>query len=78
MLAGCLTETQRISDARNKAVERNLNRRWCGETMSIENRTEFSRRLWGGYGHILRILWWLRWPVLGLVAVIAAIKIIQH
>ena len=46
--------------------------------MSTGSKAEFSRRLWAGYGNILRTLWWLRWPVSGLVAVIVAIKIIKH
>jgi hypothetical protein len=46
--------------------------------MSTESRTQFSRLLWGGYGQIVRVLWWLRWPIAGLTAAVIVIKIIKH
>jgi hypothetical protein len=46
--------------------------------MSTGSRAEFSRLLCGGYGYILRMLWWMRWPILGLVGAMIAIKIIKH
>ena len=46
--------------------------------MSIESRAEFSRLLWEGYGRITRMLWFLRWPILGLVATVITIKMIKH
>ena len=41
-------------------------------------KVEFKRLLWGGYGQVLRILWWLRWAILGLVVTIIALKVIKH
>lgn len=76
-LGGCLTGTQLTSDTRNQAAEQNLNRRWWGGTMSIGSRAEVSRLLWGGYGHVLWILWWLRWAIEGLVVTIITLKVIK-
>lgn len=45
--------------------------------MSIGSRAEVSRHLWEGYGHVLRILWWLRWAILGLVVTIITLKVIK-
>ena len=63
------------SDAQPKTAKRNPNCRWRGRIMTT-GRMTFSTFIWGVYGRFMQMLWWLKWPLLGIgVATVAFIVV---